>query len=72
VRNIQIKRISNYSNLFKAIITYETHLVPRGKDDLEYQRKYIERLVKDRLEIDCQPCEMMERRRRSIDGWERE
>ena len=80
IRNIQIKRISNYKNLYQGIICYETYPLRwdenlKEEEDLEYQKKYIERLIKDRKEgkneMECPACEMMERRRRSIDGWER-
>ena len=66
IRHIQIKKIAYSPNLFKAIIIYEEQ--PNRfdeSDDLEYI-KYLEH-QKD----NCPPCEEMERKRRSIDNWER-
>ena len=64
IRHIQIKKVAYHPNLFKAVLTYEKHPTEYDEsDDLEYQKK---------IPVDCVPCEEMERKRRSIDGWERE
>ena len=64
IRHIQIKQIAYCPKLFEATITYEPHPTEYDEsDDLEYQKK---------IPVDCVPCEEMERKRRSIDGWERE
>ena len=66
IRHIQIKKVAYCPNLFKAILTYEKN--PTESDDLEYQKRKLTNLVSDY----CVPCDDMEKRRRSIDGWERE
>ena len=68
IRHIQIKKVAYAPNLFKAIITYEKHPTEYDEsDDIEYQKRKLTNLVSDY----CVPCDDMEKRRRSIDGWER-
>lgn len=64
IRHIQIKKIAYCPNLFKAIITYEDNSYDES-DDIEYV-KYIED-----QKISCPHCVAMEKKRRSIDKFER-
>ena len=65
IRHIQIKKVAYHPNLFKAILTFEKHPTEYDEsDDIEYQKKI--------PIVDCVPCYEMEKKRRSIDGWERE
>ena len=71
VRHIQVKKIAYCPNLFKAIITYEPHSTEWDEsDDLEYQKKLVNDLVEKKWF--CRPCDTMEMRRGSVDGWDRE
>ena len=49
VRHIQLNKIAHSSNLFKAIITYETYSNGYDEsDDLEYQKELMNKLLKDK------------------------
>jgi hypothetical protein len=49
VRYIQLNKIAYLPNLFKAIITYETHSNGYDEsDDLEYQKELMNALLKDK------------------------
>tara|TARA_R110000824_G_scaffold3860_1_gene18491 strand:+ start:2706 stop:2921 length:216 start_codon:yes stop_codon:yes gene_type:complete len=49
VRHIQVKNIAYHPNLFRAIITYESHpTLYDESDDLEYQKTVINKLVNDK------------------------
>ena len=66
IRHIQIKKIAYCPNLFKAIITFESHGMINNKydesDDIEHIKKV----------SDCYKCQDMEIKRRKYDKWERE
>jgi len=69
IRHIQIKKIAYHPNLYKAILTYESHGMINNEydesDDIEYM-KYLES-----QNIECPHCKKMENKRRLIDKHER-
>tara|TARA_Y100001938_G_C8041360_1_gene406294 strand:+ start:1041 stop:1250 length:210 start_codon:yes stop_codon:yes gene_type:complete len=65
IRHIQIKKIAYSPNLFKAIIIFEDNNSYDESDDIEYI-KYLENQT-----TECPPCLEMEKKRRSIDKFER-
>ena len=49
IRHIQVGKIAYHPHLFKAIITYESHPTFYDEsDDLEYQKRFINKLVGDK------------------------
>ena len=68
IRHIQIKKIAYTPNLFKAIIIFDKSVCNNSydeSDDIEYI-KYLENQT-----TECPPCLEMEKKRRSIDKFER-
>ena len=56
IRHIQIKKIAYTPNLFKAIITYESHPTEYDEsDDIEYQKGLMNKLIKDNWFVTHRP-----------------
>jgi len=66
IRHIQIKKVAYDPNIYKAILTFDkSNILYDESDDIEYV-KYIED-----QKISCPHCVAMEKKRRSIDKFER-
>lgn len=62
IRHIQIKKVANSSNLFKAILTYESHEIESNQYDKNDNIEYIKYL--ENQKNDCPHCIAMKEKRK--------